>query len=270
MIQNRTVVVDGKTIEFQLQRKNVKNINIRIKTDGTVYVSANPRINVRDIDDLMMQKANTIFSSKEKVASLGISEPKTLAYVEGEIIVVLGNALTLKIIEIESTKTDYVKIENASLCVYINDTHAHSQIERLVHAFLSHTIDVIFLESMQNFQELVQRQLQNRSFKQILPQIPIPMQKQSNLGAIRICNPKLSIKKMKSLWGSCTPTRNKISLNWHLIHAPRNCIDYVVLHELCHFVYQNHSKDFYDFLGEIMPEYKVYRNELKRYSKYLK
>ena len=61
---------------------------------------------------------------------------------------------------------------------------------------------------------------------------------------------------MKTLWGSCSVNRGIITLNFYLIKAGIPYIDYVVLHELTHFLYPNHSKQFYMFLSNYMPDWK--------------
>jgi predicted metal-dependent hydrolase len=61
---------------------------------------------------------------------------------------------------------------------------------------------------------------------------------------------------MQTLWGSSNPRRNTISLNFYLLKARKPCIEYVVLHELVHFLYPNHSKAFYNFLTLYMPDWK--------------
>ena len=71
-----------------------------------------------------------------------------------------------------------------------------------------------------------------------------------------VAKPVVSIKKMKTLWGSCTPTKSKITLNEYLLKADIRCIQYVVLHELTHLLYPNHSSEFYDFLTVQMPDWK--------------
>jgi len=68
--------------------------------------------------------------------------------------------------------------------------------------------------------------------------------------------PTLHIRKMKTLWGSCSGKHLKINLNHYLYKAPPPCIDYVVLHELVHFLYPKHNKDFYEFLTIHMPDWK--------------
>ena len=64
---------------------------------------------------------------------------------------------------------------------------------------------------------------------------------------------------MKSRWGSCIRNKGKITLNLKLIHTPIDCIDYVVLHELMHFVNKNHDKAFYNLIEKHMPEWKNFK-----------
>lgn len=68
--------------------------------------------------------------------------------------------------------------------------------------------------------------------------------------------PKTSVRKMKTLWGSCSVSRHVVTFNFYLIKARMPYIDYVVLHELVHFLYPNHSKHFYAFLSNHMPDWK--------------
>lgn len=66
---------------------------------------------------------------------------------------------------------------------------------------------------------------------------------------------KIVIKKLKSRWGSAT-SKNIINLNLFLIKSPCDVIEYVILHEVCHLLIKNHSKDFWKLLGDYMPSYK--------------
>lgn len=67
--------------------------------------------------------------------------------------------------------------------------------------------------------------------------------------------PKLEIRVMKARWGSAQVDNNTILINTELIKAPRFCIDYVILHELIHFKYNNHSENFYNMLFVLMPDW---------------
>lgn len=75
----------------------------------------------------------------------------------------------------------------------------------------------------------------------------------------------LSIKNTKSRWGSCTHD-NKINLCIHLMRLPQELCDMVILHELCHTLVKNHSKDFYQLLGMHCSDLNRKRKEIKNYS----
>jgi hypothetical protein len=74
---------------------------------------------------------------------------------------------------------------------------------------------------------------------------------------------ELKFRKMKRRWGSCSKAKKSILLNTELIKAPVECIDYVIVHELCHLKIANHSKDFYALLGVCLPNWKKWKDELE-------
>ena len=76
---------------------------------------------------------------------------------------------------------------------------------------------------------------------------------------------KLVIKQMSTRWGSMSSLGN-MNLNIALIKCPIECIDYVIVHELCHQKHMNHSKDFWDSVKKVLPEYKTQEKILKLYS----
>ena len=73
--------------------------------------------------------------------------------------------------------------------------------------------------------------------------------------------PPLRILTMQTQWGSCSPN-SRITLNPHLVKAPRECIDYVILHELCHIAEHNHSERFYRLMGQVMPQWEKTKKRL--------
>ena len=73
---------------------------------------------------------------------------------------------------------------------------------------------------------------------------------------------RIRIADQKTRWGSCSST-GTISYNWHLVLLPDAILDYVVVHELCHLQHMNHSKDFWDLVECILPDYRSRRNWLK-------
>ena len=93
--------------------------------------------------------------------------------------------------------------------------------------------------AMKNFSETARR------FLSCFSDFPIPF----------TCD-HLKGRAMKTLWGSCNRRTNTVTLNWALFAAPQSCIDYVLLHELTHFLYIYHNSHFYAFIARWMPDYK--------------
>ena len=75
----------------------------------------------------------------------------------------------------------------------------------------------------------------------------------------------IMIRDQKSRWGSCS-SRGTLSFNYRLMFAPPKVLDYVVVHELCHLTHMNHSKDFWNMVGRIMPDYKIYKQWLREHG----
>ncbi len=73
--------------------------------------------------------------------------------------------------------------------------------------------------------------------------------------------PPLRIQTMQTQWGSCSPN-GKITLHPYLVKAPRECVDYVVLHELCHLAEFNHSDRFYRLMTQVMPHWEEVKERL--------
>ena len=79
---------------------------------------------------------------------------------------------------------------------------------------------------------------------------------------------RISIREQKTRWGSCS-SRGTLSFNYRLIYGPAGPLDYVVVHELCHLTHMNHSKDFWDMVERIMPDYRIYKQWLREHGQEL-
>lgn len=75
----------------------------------------------------------------------------------------------------------------------------------------------------------------------------------------------ITVRDQKSRWGSCS-SRGTLSFNYRLIFAPPVVLDYVVVHELCHLTHMNHSKDFWNMVASVMPDYKLHRAWLRSHG----
>jgi hypothetical protein len=73
----------------------------------------------------------------------------------------------------------------------------------------------------------------------------------------------LFIQDMATRWGSCTP-KGKIILNPELIQASKGCIEYVIVHELCHLVHHDHTRKFFELQEKEMPDWKLWKAKLEK------
>lgn len=78
-----------------------------------------------------------------------------------------------------------------------------------------------------------------------------------------IPKPNLKIRKMTSRWGVCNTKNHNVTLNYQLVKYDISCLDYVIVHELSHFIHPNHSKEFWGLVGKYYPRYKECRRMLK-------
>jgi predicted metal-dependent hydrolase len=128
---------------------------------------------------------------------------------------------------------------------------------RFLHVWLSDRTDVDRIELLLGrwYRARAKRVLQHR-LGECLKQCP-------SLRPPRI--PKLSIRKMTHRWGSCTKAGN-VLLNLDLIKAPIHCVDYVLIHELCHLRVHNHSPAFYRLLRRCIPDWESKKGRLEGFN----
>ena len=83
---------------------------------------------------------------------------------------------------------------------------------------------------------------------------------------VSIPYPSLTIRSMKTRWGVCNVKTHRVTLNLNLIKKDIKYLDYVIVHELSHLIHPNHSKDFWNLVSILVPDYKTLRKELNSYE----
>lgn len=216
----------GTNITIEVIRKQVKNISLRVSPNSKVTVTANPLINTDILNDFVTKKSYWIFKQLSKFKNMHY-ESNEKEFVSGENIRYLGKQYRLKIIPSVENNVKWVrgyihiytkKPENKDLKQKLFEKWRHMRVEKI--------FNEIFTSSF------------------------------SKLERFSLEKPKLKFRKMKSRWGSYIPKNNTITLNTELIKAPKLCIEYVLIHELVHLVYPNHSKAFYNLLSVQLPDWK--------------
>ena len=230
---NKIISLDGRDILYELERKKVKNINLRIRSDCSVYVSANNGIADNIITDFLKKKSAFILSAIDKYAEIQKYADNKHSYVTGESFRYLGKDIRL----IVKYGKNNVSSDGVYITLSVKDPGDEILKKKLLDRWYKTQCWLVTTEIAKNIYCI---------FKKY--NVPIP---------------KLSIRNMISRWGSCQPKRRIISLNLNLIEAPRNAIEYVIMHEFIHFLYQNHSDKFYNMLSTLMPDWKARKDLLE-------
>lgn len=216
---------------YTLERKPVRNLNLRIRQDGSVYVSAHPRVPLRQIESFILSRWEMIAAARVSFAQKQRALP-TLE--DGSVLPYLGAPLSLRLLE--GAKPSF-SLEGEILTLTLPPHASYEQRVALVRAFYRARCLALYPEVLEG-----QRPL---------------------LAAWNVPSPQLRVRDMTSRWGSCIPAKRAVTLNLQLIAYPLPCIEYVALHELCHFVHADHSPRFHALMTSLMPDWKARRARLK-------
>ena len=223
----------SEIIEYEVRRKNVKNINLNVQPDMRVIISASNEVPLDYINKFVSNKAPWIIKQQKYFNRVQPDSLLKKEYVSGESFKYLGRQYRLKVRE--TYGVEGVKLYQGYFYLFIRDKNNNEKKKKLLNEWFRLKAISIFSESLDRVYPLV-----------------------AKYGVIK---PKVSIRTMKARWGSCLYKAETILLNFDLIISPKYCIDYVVLHEIIHFIHRAHNKDFYNLLTVLMPDWK-HRKEI--------
>lgn len=213
-------------MDYKITKKKIKNYIIRIYPDKTIKISV--PLNAKEVDI-----KNFIKNKKEWIE-------KTLDKFEEKSNVINKNSMM-----IFGKNREKKFIKSSDLNVRLSENNVF-----IYHNFISNDdpkIEKYIMEwKLNNLKNLLEEYL-NKYFN--ILNVSIKMYK---------------IKKMKSAWGIYHIKKNYITFNSLLIEKEKECIEYVVLHELCHIFYPNHQREFWDLVKKHMHFYEEYRKRLKQ------
>lgn len=231
---NKKITLNGQDVYYELHYKKVKNINLRIRPDKSISVSANKFVSEKMITDFLLSKADFILGALKKYDELAMHAPKPKQYISGEIYRLLGQDLPLQVIK--GSKNTAHSDENSITLIVKNIEDFELRKKTFDKWLRSLCVEIVTLLC-----------------KEVYPSF-------QNLG---VSYPQIKFRKMTSRWGSCHPIKQILTFNLSLIEMPLTCIEYVVVHEFTHFLQPNHSKAFYDKLSIFMPDWKERKAILK-------
>lgn len=235
----RSVSADGKEIKYDLILKSVKNINLRIRADGSVVVSASPERDADVIDQFVTSNAAYIEKCLTQFAQIAAQDAVKRQYVSGESFSLLGRSLRLMVHE---ESKEQVLSDGVYLHLYVKDKTNQTRKEHLISRFYQKQCQEVFGGIIDEMYPIFRK--------------------------YGVSRPVLRIRNMRTRWGTCLPGKGVITLTKKLIETPKSCIEYVILHEYCHFLVLNHTKVFYQKVAMFMPDWKQRKDELERIGIY--
>ena len=215
-------------MEYTVTKKKIKNFIIRIYPDLRIAVSVPLHASNKDIENFIQSKKEWIETILEKI-KVAKENKNTL---KESSIKILGKEIDKKIIE---SDLERIRLTNTSIYIYSKEID-NTQIDKKLLEWKVEKLKAILDEYLNKYTKL-----------------------------LNINIDYYQIKKLSSAWGIYHKKENYISFNSDLIEKDIECIEYVVLHDLCHIFYMNHQKDFWALVEKYMPDYKVRRKKLKTF-----
>lgn len=227
-----TIQYGTTTIDFALTFSSRKSLGISVTPELDVKVIAPYDSTLEKIIEKVENKARWIVKQKEYFGEY-LPKTPTREYVNGETHLYIGRQYRLKITH---SKKNEVKLNGGNLTVYTSKKDDKNYTKLLLdNWYREHAIRLFQWRIEQNI---------------------------SKFSKYKLEFPKLVVRRMEKRWGSCTPNK-KIILNPEIIKAPVRCIDYVIIHELCHLIHHNHSPEFYKLQNKIMPDNEKWKKKLE-------
>lgn len=221
-----------KIIKAGLKYSNRKTIDLRVFPEGNIEITAPYNTNIEIVLEKVKNKSKWIIN-QQKTFELFKPYSTERMYVPGETHRYLGKQYKLHV-EINKFHIPRVLFSKGQLIVY---SKYNGDVKKHLRNFYSDKATIIF----------------NEILNKILDEFSLFNDYEINL----------KHRYLTKRWGSCSKN-GKILLNTELIKASKSCIEYVLLHELCHLRHPNHSKAFYNMLNELMPDWERLKLKLEK------
>ena len=254
MSKTYTIHYGATDIDFELHFKSRKTLGIQVQPDCSVKVNAPIDSEIEKVLTAVQAKAAWIIKQKDYFRSfLPTTTPRQ--YVAGETHLYLGRQYQLRIWDLGFQISDCEPDSSNPKSSIHNPKFTEGVVltRGYLHLYTANR-DKEHLQCLLN----TWYQLKAEShFRTILQEV-LPL-----FHRYKISPPTLHIRFMEKRWGSCTP-QGKIILNTALIRAPKGCIRYVLIHELCHLIQPDHTQAFYQLQERILPDFGYWKERLER------
>jgi len=220
----------SKKIDFRLEYSDRKSLGIKVTPDMDVLIKSPLNTPLDKIKEKLRKKAPWIIKQQSFFLSF---HPKTPArkYISGETQLYLGRHYRLKV---EISNFESVKINGKFIVVNATD---RARVKQLL-------MDWYMQLAKTKFHAIAKPLIDKLKSSKVVPS-------------------SIILREMPTRWGSCT-AKGKIILNPELIKAPKGCIEYVIIHELCHLKHHDHTQRFIDLQTKEMPDWEKWKMKLER------
>ena len=222
--------VDGMQIEFE--RKRVRNLNLRIRRDGSIHVSAPLRTPEAEVVKLLRGRRPWIEEHLQKVRAR--SQATKSDWSDGGHVTLWGMPYAVRLDVVDALRAEGVEVTEDECIMRVMPRYAGDDADAVEHR--EKIADAWMREQVRT------------------AALPLFASYEARMG---VHASRLRIRKMKSRWGSCNVKTASITLNSNLAHYPAACLESVVVHELCHLFEKGHNARFYGFMDRYMPHWRA-------------
>lgn len=235
LMQEEEVQYGSRTLKFHIKRRERKTLAIEVHPDTQIHVVAPDLLGLDEIKSRLVKRGRWILQQQDYFEQFLPRSPLR-EYVSGESHYYLGKQYILRIKQ--AYQLEEVKLKGGELLIFVGDTSDTNKVKCLLMVWY-------YKHAKRKFDTLIKQS--------------IPKFKRFSISE----KPPLIVKRMSKRWGSCTP-KGRIVLNPEIIKAPSKCIEYVIIHELCHLVHPNHSKAFFQLQSQLMPDWERWKIKLEK------
>lgn len=229
--------------EYTLKRSERKSLAIAIESGGKVLVKAPVWLPEYRIELFLQEKSQWIAVKKAEVLRMEETKPAH-TYESGDVFWLEGQEYRLRVCSGAGlVSVNREKREILAECQSCSPKAVQKILE-----------------------EFYRKEAENRCSKLVRHRLLVLEEKAGD--SLFVKPGRITIRSQKTRWGSCS-SKGNLNFNWRLIMAPGEVLDYVVVHELCHLVYMNHSAMFWKLVEEILPDYRKQRQWLKENGRML-
>ena len=230
----RIVSLNGRPVICEFEQKRVKNINVRVRDDGTLYCSYPRYVSQAEAERFIGTAADYLSNSIDKVNFRQAKSGRPVRYCEGEHLKVFGRDVILHILQ---GKKNFVEVSGTSVHVFVKDPADEALVKRTYDKWRKDTLKRVVLAYCE----------------EIYP----------HYARLGVDYPeKISFGEYKSFWGECVPSKKTLKFSLRLFEQGEDLIEYVVAHEFSHFLELNHSRAFWHHVERVIPDWRQRRKRL--------